>query len=274
MFCMSKLVSVIMGIYNCEQYLEEALNCIVNQTYTNWEVVMCDDGSKDNTVLVAQKFVDKYPGKFRLLINEQNMGLNFTLNKCLYEAKGDYIARMDGDDLCSPERFQKEIEILENNPDIAIVGTDMEFFDENGVFGKTKSIKEPTKKTFMNRTPFCHATCMVKKEAYLAVDGYTVDKRLLRVEDYHLWAKMYAQGYKGVNIQEPLYMMRDDRNAQNRRKFKYRLNSAYAQIITAKMLKLPPHTIIYIVKVVLKGLVPNFIYKVLHRRKLSKNNAL
>lgn len=271
---MGKLISVIMGIYNCEEYLEEALNCIVNQTYTNWEVIMCDDGSKDNTAKVAQKFVDTYPGKFRLLKNEQNMGLNYTLNKCLYEARGEYIARMDGDDLCSPDRFQKEIDILDNNPDIAIVGTEMEFFDSNGVFGKTNCIKEPVKKTFMNRTPFCHATCMVRREAYLDVEGYTVDKKLLRVEDYHLWAKMYAKGYKGINIKEALYMMRDDRNAQSRRKFIYRLNSAYAQAVVAKMLKLPPQTIIYIIKVVIKGLVPSFIYKPLHQRKLSKNKAI
>ncbi len=267
---MGKLVSVIMGIYNCEEYLEEALNCIINQTYTNWEVIMCDDGSKDNTIGVAQKFVDKYPDKFRLLKNEQNMGLNFTLNKCLYEAKGDYIARMDGDDLCSPERFQKEIDVLENNPDIAIVSTDMEFFDENGVFGRTKSVKEPTKSTFINKTPFCHAPCMVRKEAYLSVEGYTVDKRLLRVEDYHLWAKMYAKGYKGFNIQESLYQMRDDRNAQNRRKFKYRLNASYAHFVVSKMLNLPLRGYLRGIVPILKGLTPSFIYRILHRKRISE----
>lgn len=267
---MGKLISVIMGIYNCEEYLEEALNCIVNQTYTDWEVIMCDDGSKDNTAKVAQKFVDTYPGKFRLLKNEQNMGLNFTLNKCLYKAKGEYIARMDGDDLCYPERFQKEIDILENNPDIAIVSTDMEFFDENGTWGQTHAIKEPTNKTFIKSTPFCHAPCMVRKEAYLAVEGYSVDKKLLRVEDYHLWAKMYAKGYKGININETLYMMRDDRNAQSRRKFKYRLNSAYAHVIASKMLRLPIYTYIFCLVPIAKGLVPGFIYRIIHRKLHSK----
>lgn len=268
---MKKLVSVIMGIYNCEEYLEEALNCIINQTYTNWEVIMCDDGSKDNTIGVAQKFVDKYPDKFRLLKNEQNMGLNFTLNKCLYEAKGDYIARMDGDDLCSPERFQKEIDVLENNPDIAIVSTDMEFFDENGVWGKSHHAQKPTNKNFIKKTPFCHAPCMVRKEAYLSVEGYTVDKRLLRVEDYHLWVKMYSKGYKGINIQEPLYQMRDDRNAQARRKFKYRLNETYAHNIATKLLKLPFYTYVTNLAPIVKGLMPGFIYKIIRRK--SYNNT-
>lgn len=262
---MSKLVSVIMGIYNCEEYLEEALDCIVNQTYTNWEVIMCDDGSKDNTIAVAQKFVDKYPDKFRLLKNEQNMGLNYTLNKCLYEAKGDYIARMDGDDLCSPERFQKEIDVLENNSDIAIVSTEMDFFDENGIWGKTQHAEYPVNANFIKRTPFCHAPCMVRKEAYLAVEGYTVDKRLLRVEDYHLWVKMYAKGYKGYNIQECLYQMRDDRNAQARRSFKSRLNETHAHNIATKMLKLPLYTYVTNLLPVIKGLVPTFIYKHIRR---------
>ena len=263
---MDKLISVIMGIYNCEEYLEEALNCIVNQTYTNWEVIMCDDGSKDNTIAVAQKFVDNYPGKFRLLKNEHNMGLNFTLNKCLYEAKGDYIARMDGDDLCSPERFQKEVDVLNNNPDIAIVCTEMNFFDENGVWGKTNVTPAPTKLNFIKSTPFCHANKKKKKEAYLSVKGYTVAKRLLRVEDYHLWVKMYSKGYKGVNIKETLYHMRDDRDAQSRRKFKYRINESYAHYEATKLLKLPWYTYILNLSPIAKGLVPGFVYKKIHRK--------
>lgn len=263
---MKKLVSVIMGIYNCEKYLEEALDCIVNQTYTNWEVIMCDDGSKDGTLSVAQKFVDRYPDKFILLKNESNMGLNFTLNKCLYEAKGEYIARMDGDDLCSPDRFQKEIDILESNPDIAIVSTDMDFFDEDGVWGKTNVDANPTKLNFIKATPFCHAPCMVRKEAYLSVEGYTVDKRLLRVEDYHLWVKMYSKGYKGVNIKESLYQMRDDRDAQTRRKFKYRINESYAHYEATKLLKLPLYTYISNLSPIAKGLVPGFVYKKIRRK--------
>ena len=164
------------------------------------------------------------------------MGLNYTLNKCLKFAKGEYIARMDGDDTCSEERFQKEIECLINNPDIDIVSTDMTFFDENGIWGRTHVREKPEKMNFLKGTPFCHAACMVRKKAYLDVGGYSVDKKLLRVEDYHLWIKMYAKGYRGINIQETLYQMRDDRNAQNRRKMKYRFNEAYVKIFAIKQL--------------------------------------
>lgn len=94
------------------------------------------------------------------------------------------------------------------------------------------------KRKLLKGTPFCHAACMVRKEAYEKVKGYSISDRLLRVEDYHLWIKMYAKGFKGMNLQEPLYSMRDDRNAQGRRKFKYRLNEAYVKKVAIKELGL------------------------------------
>lgn len=260
-----KKISVIMGIYNCGETLKDALDCIVGQTYDNWEVIMCDDGSKDDTIDVAKVFVKKYPEKFILLRNKENLGLNKTLNKCLKYATGDYIARMDGDDLCSKDRFEKEVEVLEQHPEIAIVSTDMKFFDGKGVWGKTHVLKYPQKKDFLKATPFCHAACMVRKEAYQAVEGYSIDKNLLRVEDYHLWVKMYAKGYRGMNIQESLYSMRDDRKAQNRRKFKYRLNEAYVKFYAVNVLGLSKWNCIFCIRPIIVGLLPKKIYNVLHR---------
>lgn len=264
---MSKKISVIMGIYNCAKTLGEALDCIVNQTYTNWEVIMCDDHSSDNTIQIAEQYVQKHQGKFVLLRNKENHGLNYTLNKCLKVANGEYIARMDGDDLCTEDRFVKEVTILEEREDISIVSTDMNFFDEKGVWGRTNTEKIPTKESFLRATPFCHAACMVRKEAYLAVGGYSVSDKLLRVEDYHLWVKMFAKGYKGINIQEPLYFMRDDRNAQNRRKFKYRLNEAYVKKVAIQELGLKKRNYVWCLRPIIIGLLPGSLYKILHRRK-------
>lgn len=101
------------------------------------------------------------------------------------------------------------------------------------------------------------------------VKGYSISNRLLRVEDYHLWIKMYAKGFKGMNLQEPLYSMRDDRDAQNRRKFKYRLNEAYVKGYAVKELHLKKVNYIVCLIPVLKGLVPPFIYHVMHRRNLK-----
>lgn len=260
-----------MGIYNCADTLPAAIDSIIAQTYTNWELILCDDGSTDKTIEVAQNYVDKYPKQIKLLKNEENKGLNYTLNKCLKEAQGDYIARMDGDDISLPKRFEKEVAVLENNENISIVSASMILFDEDGEWGLTKVKKFPKETDFIYKTPFCHAPCLVKKEAYLAVEGYSEDKKLLRVEDYHLWIKMYVKGYIGMNIEEPLYKMRDDRNAQRRRKFKYRLNEAYVKAYAIKKLKLPWYKYIYCLKPIILGLIPEFVYKWLHRRRQSNN---
>ena len=89
----------------------------------------------------------------------------------------------------------------------------------------------------------------------------------MRVEDYHLWAKMYEKGYKGMNIKEPLYMMRDDRDAQSRKKFRYRINEAYVKAYAVKHLNLPIWGYIYCIKPILIGLLPSNIYRILHRKK-------
>ena len=130
---MSKpLVSVIMGIYNCEKSIEAAIESILQQTYDNWEMIMCDDGSNDDTYLVASGYRDDYPEKIVLLKNGCNRGLNYTLNHCLRYAKGEYIARMDGDDISLPTRLEKEVRFLDEHPHFAIVSCPMIYFDEGG----------------------------------------------------------------------------------------------------------------------------------------------
>ena len=266
---MNEKVSVIMGVYNCQDTLEEAIESIINQTYKNWELIMCDDASTDNTWDIATRYAEAMPEQIKVLRNHINKGLNYTLNKCLKEAEGEFVARMDGDDISYPERFELEVSLLNKNKDIHIVSSDMEFFDGNGIWGRTYVEKTPTNKSFLNSTPFCHAACMVRKEAYLAVKGYSVSKKLLRVEDYHLWIKMYEKGFRGINIQRPLYQMRDDRNAQGRRKFRYRLNESYVKAYAIKHLQLPVLGYLYCLRPILVGILPSRLYKVLHRKKQS-----
>lgn len=264
------MISIISGIYNCADTLPGAIESILAQTVTDWEWILCDDASSDNTYAVAKEYADKYPMKFVLLRNDQNMGLNYTLNRCLEHAKGKYVARMDGDDLCSPERFAVELRCLEENPEIAIVSTDMEFFDETGTWGRISHPEFPQNKDFLAGSPFCHAPCMVRKEAYEAVGGYSVEDKLLRVEDYHLWIKMYAHGFKGQNIHKPLYMMRDDRNAYSRRKFRYRLNEAQVRAYAVKALHLPFTGYVFAFRPIIVGLMPACVYDFLHKRRLSQ----
>ena len=237
-------ISIIMGIYNCESTLNEAVASIKNQTVQNWELIMCDDGSSDRTYEIAEN-LQRADKRIVLLKNEHNLGLNITLNNCLKKARGAYIARMDGDDRCRFDRFEKELNILRLHPDISIVSSDMEFFDNTGIWGKISHPAEPKTKDFVRESPFCHAACMVRREAYNIVGGYTVANRLMRVEDYHLWIKMYAAGFRGKNIHEPLYQMRDDRNAYRRRSFRNRINESYVKCIAIRTFKLPFYNYIY-----------------------------
>ena len=140
-------------------------------------------------------------------------------------------------------------------------------FDENGDFKSCQGNGEPKVSTFAKGTPFCHAPCMVRKEAYDAVSGYDVDSKKMRVEDWDLWIRMYSKGYKGYNLQEPMYKMRDDKNAFSRRKFKFRINEAGMTIQAVKLLKLSPVNYIYVLRPVLVGLLPKHIYKALHLLK-------
>lgn len=261
-------ISIIMGVYNCEDTLPEAIDSIIQQTYKDWELIICDDGSKDNTLSIAKEYEKQYEN-IHVYKNEKNLGLNKTLNKCLSYAKGEYIARMDGDDISLPTRLEKEINFLINNPEYSIVSTPMIYFDENGDFGNGKSIEKPTKYDVIKGTPFCHAPCMVKKEAYDAVNGYSTSNKTLRVEDYDLWVRMLSLGYKGYNLKECLYKMRDDRNAYKRRKLKYRFNEAYVKYEAYKVFNLPKKYLIYIFRPIIVGLLPSFIYKKLHFRKVN-----
>ena len=256
---MKSKVSVIMGIYNCSATLEEAIESIVAQTYSNWELILCDDGSVDDTRKIAEKYVERFPEKIKLILNEKNMGLNATLNHCLEYVTGDYVARMDGDDLSLPERFEKEVEVLDNHPEYAIVSSPMIYFDENGEWGD-----------FVAGTPFCHAPCMVRAEAYKDVKGYSTDERTRRAEDYDLWFRMYAKGYRGYNLQKPYYKMRDDENAYNRRKFRYSLNEAYVRFHGFRMLGLPLKVYPYAFRPIAVGLLPKPLYNYLHHKKRGK----
>ena len=217
-------VSVIIGIYNCASTLQEALDSLYAQTFQDFEIILCDDGSKDNTYEVALEN-QRAHDNIVLLRNERNLGLNTTLNKCLAVARGEYIARMDGDDISLPTRFEKQVRFLDEHPQYAIVSTPMIHFDENGEIFRGEAREGEAKKEMFNYgPPFCHAASMVWRKAFNDVGGYLIHPRLLRVEDYNLWMRMYEAGLRGFNLGEHLYMMRDDRNATKRRTFKARLN--------------------------------------------------
>lgn len=259
-------ISVIMGIYNCSSTLQATLDSLYGQTFQDFEIIMCDDGSTDTTLLIAEENRKRHPN-ILLLKNDRNRGLNYTLNRCLKYAKGKYIARMDGDDISLPMRFEKEYNFLETHPEYAIVSTVAVYFDEIGDFRSGNPKEFPLAEDLVKGNPFVHGACMVRKEAYDAVNGYSEHKCFYRGQDYHLWVKMYAKGYRGCNLQEPLYRMRDDLHAFSRRKYRYRIIEVYIKFLAIKMCKLPWYYSVYMLKPLVVGLLPRKIYNFFHRKK-------
>lgn len=257
-------VSIIMGIYNCSNYLEEAISCISKQTFTDWELIMCDDCSTDNTYEIAFK-LSQQDSRIKLIKNEKNLTLAPTLNRCIEIATGKYLARMDGDDICHPERLEKEVQFLEKNAEYAVVSSFMNLFDEKGTYRTVSYKAHPLATDLADKSPFCHAGCIIRKETMVQLGGYDVSEKCHRVEDYDLWVRLYAMGQKGYNIQEALYSMRDDRNANHRRTWQNRCNEARVKRKATRLFSLGVKGYIKSLIPIVKYFLPSFVYKLAHR---------
>lgn len=256
-----------MGIYNCAQSLPFAIDSVLNQTYEDWELVMCDDGSTDNTYDVAKQYADSFKSKITLLKNERNLKLAATLNRCLSVAKGEYIARMDADDRCRQDRLEKEVAYLDEHPDIDCVGCGMIVFDENGERGIRLNIEKPSKNFLVHTTPFAHPTIMMRKSVYDKLGGYTVSNQIVRGEDTDLWFRFYAQGFKGYNIQEPLYYYHESVSDFKKISLKTSLETFRISIHGYQILNYPCWKYLYAFKPFVVMLMPNRLRYWYHKWK-------
>lgn len=261
-------VSVLMGIYNTKsrEMLEKSLKSILNQTFTDFELIICDDGSTNNCVLWAKEICNDDP-RVIFIENGENKGLAYTLNNCLKHASGKYIARMDDDDESHLDRFEKQVDFLDNNKQYDLVGSNMYLFNDKGVWGERKYRKIPEAKDFLYRVAIAHPTIMTRTEALRAVDGYRDVKETLRVEDYDLFMRMFANGSKIYNFQEPIFNYREDANGAKKKKYKYRFNEAKVRMYGFRKLGLMPIGYIYVVKPFIAGLIPQKFIKLFQKKK-------
>jgi glycosyltransferase EpsE len=266
---MTPKISVIMGVYNCASTLPEAIASIQKQTITNWEFIICDDGSNDDTWRIADDFREN-DDRIVLLKNEKNLGLNATLNKCLSVARGQYIARMDGDDICAPERFEKELLLYSEHPEAGVISCSMNFFDDDGTFGSLIYDEAPQPADLLHGSQFCHAGALIRRDVLMGLGGYSERRDTLRVEDFDLWVRMYSVGYRGFNTKEILYSMRDDRNAISRRTFQSRVNESKVILRAGKAFNCGAKTWLYATIPVMKSFCPQFVYKIAHKRRLNR----
>ena len=256
-------ISVLMGIYNCADTLPQSIESILDQTYGNFELILCDDGSKDDTLDIARSYAKKDP-RIKVLVNEENIKLGRTLNRCLEAADGEYCARMDGDDYSVCDRFEKQVAFLEAHPDIDCVGTFMRIVDGSDKVKIRKAELNPKIEHLMKANPCCHATIMMRTEVMKSIGGYDVRPETERIEDVDMFWRFYLAGHKAANIPEALYFVREDPFTYKRRKKKYSFNGAKYRWNAGKKAGLPLKTRLLAVRKILVGIAPNGVVRAYH----------
>ena len=216
---MNPKISVIMAAYNAEETINEAIESILNQSYTDWEFIICDDCSFDSTWNIINYYYEEYPNKFVVFRNEKNMRLAYSLNECLKRCNGEFVARMDADDISLPDRFNLQVNYLLENIEINLVGTEIiEFNDSSSLHVKIED--NPSPETLVKKATFFHPTIMTYKFVYDNLGGYVVKKRTSVGQDYDLWFRFFAAGYEGRNINLPLYLYRNNYRSHKENKLK------------------------------------------------------
>jgi glycosyltransferase EpsE len=197
------MVSIVMGAFNEESSIAKAIESISTQTYKSWEFIIIDDCSTDKTQEIIKKYCDK-DNRIRLFINSKNLGLAASLNKGISLASGNYIARMDADDISLPKRIEKQVRFLDSNKKISVVGTAAYFRSNDSADMKVIKMPETNKKInqmIFKASPFIHPTVMMRKEFMQQTKGY--NSKLRRAQDYDLWLRGRSTALYH-NIKEPL----------------------------------------------------------------------
>lgn len=194
-------VTVLMSVYNGQTYLREAVDSILNQTFCDFEFIIINDGSADGTADILQHYDDE---RIRLVDNEENIGLTRSLNKGLELARGEHIARMDGDDIALPDRLEKQVHLLDEHLSVGLVSSSYIKINAAGEeigFQKVRTTNDEIKKVLLRSNSFCHPSSMFRKKCIERVGAYR--EKLKVAQDYDLWLRI-AEQFEVANIEEPL----------------------------------------------------------------------
>ena len=198
-------VSILLPVYNGDEHLKQALNSVLVQIFDDWELIIINDGSTDRTLDIIASFRDK---RIRVF-HQENRGLVASLNRGIKEVVGEYIARMDADDFAMPDRLKKQMEFMENNPTVGVLGTAVKTVYSDG----TERIRRrpvdtaSIRKNIVKICPFCHSSVMIRRKVFDEVGLYDYAKdgsTKLLVEDYDLWVRILAAGYDLANLPDVL----------------------------------------------------------------------
>ena len=260
-----------MAAFNAEETICESIDSILAQTFQDWEFIICDDGSKDQTWDILQEYAERYPNRIIPIQNEVNSKLPFSLNHCLQVATGEYIARMDADDRSHPDRLEKQVSYLDSHPEMDVVGTGMTCFNDEDITGVRLPPEQPSPRIIGMGVPFFHATIMMKRSVYEELGGYSLEPYVLRCEDVDLWIRFFGEGHQGANLQEPLYYVREDMAATKRRNLKNGINASRTLFHGFRRYHYPLKQYVLTLKPIVSTLTPKKWKYYLNQRRWKKN---
>jgi len=211
---MEPTVSVVLPVYNCPQYVGEAIESILGQSFTDFELIVIDDGSTDETPGVLRG----YSGPRIRQMSQSNRGLAETLNHGIELSRGRYIARQDQDDVSSPERLARQVAFMDAHPNCALVGTWAEIWRDHKRTNRAHmhpSEGARLKFELLLNNPFVHSSVMMRKSALDEVGAYCTDRDRQPPEDYELWSRI-ARSYDVANIPEILHAYREVESSMSR----------------------------------------------------------
>ncbi len=200
-------VSVLLPVFNGERYLHEAIQSVLSQTFADFELLLLDDGSTDRSLSIGQEFAGN---DMRVrVISRENRGLVASLNELLEHAQSELFARMDADDVCLPDRLQRQVDYLRSHADTVCVGGDVELIDERGRFLTVQRMLEHDeavqREALKGHTTICHPCAMYRRASILAVGGYRLE--FYPTEDLDLWLRLGELGLL-ANLPGPILRYR------------------------------------------------------------------
>lgn len=201
---MSPMVSILMPVYKTAPYLREAMDSILSQTFTDYELIVLNDCSPDNADEILDTYSDPRIVRYK---GEKNVGLSNILNVGIEMARGKYIARMDSDDESYPDRLRIQVDYLESHPDIDLVSVGMQLFGAKDDVWVREPNPEKVKINALFHSPILHASSMWRRERF-EENGLRFRQEMVPSEDYDLWTRALVKGLKLVNLRQVLYKYR------------------------------------------------------------------
>ncbi len=252
-------ISVIMSVKNGANTLTKSIQSVLNQTFSDFEFIICDDGSTDNTLDVLNKYRE-IDSRVRVLHNDESQGLAYSLNKCIEASRSNILARQDADDCSDEKRFEIQYPFVINHPEYAIVGTQWYNVSGNGNL-KLSDVKAcPSAKDQIKVGLYMHPSWMMRKDMLAKVGYYTANKYTKRSQDYHLVMKVLAEGMLIYNMSEPLYYYTaDDSTIARSLDWKKVKGLMWIRYDSYRRNKLPFWAYFYVLKPLISNLIPKSI---------------